>query len=86
MWSNTWPSAGLLPNERHGLAGPVHPRKYPGIRTPDLDPEAPNLLPESKRLDVTQVGCPGGRSVGSRTCSHLRGGAPNQHREGGWKL
>lgn len=57
MWGNTWPSAGLLPNEGYGLAGPVHPRKCPGVRTPDLDLEAPNLLPKSKCLDVTQVGC-----------------------------
>lgn len=86
MWGNTWPSAGLLPNEGYGLAGPVHPRKRPGVRTPDLDPEAPNLLPKSKCLGVTQVGCPRGRSVGSRMRSHLRGGTPSQHREGGWKL
>ena len=74
VWSNMWPSAGLLPNEGYGLAGPIHRRKHPGIRTPHLDPKAPNLLPASKGLDENRVGCPRGRSVGSRAHSLLRRG------------
>lgn len=74
VWSSTWSSNGLLPYEGYGLAGPIRRRKHSGIGTPDLDPKAPYLLPASKGLDENQVGCPGGRSVGSRARSLLRSG------------
>lgn len=63
--SSSRPSAGLLPSEGDGLAGPIHRRKPPGIRTPTLDPKAPHLLPASKRFGWEPDGLPRGQ-VGRR--------------------
>lgn len=76
MWSNTWPSAGLVPNKGYSLTGPIHRRKHPEIRNPSSDPKAPRLLPTPEGLGENQVGCPGGKSVGSRARSLLRAGTP----------